>query len=270
MKLVDLKTTQSSIFKVLIEALKEIIIEANIEFTNKYIKIAKTDVSDTVLINLELKADKIRQSGTYVCEYTEENPLIIGINILHLFKLLKTSNNDDILSLYVDDENKGVLYMKLENSSKSAITEYKINLLEIDIINYKLPENDYDTIIIYNSSNFQKIIKDINNLQAKYIDIKSYNKQLIFSGQGDFAYQETTIGEKVNNNEIDNIKFNKYDNTKIFQGKYLTKHLLSFTKCTNLCNNITLKLKNDFPLILTYTAGVLGKITLAIAQKDEY
>jgi proliferating cell nuclear antigen len=263
MKLVDLKTTQSSVIKVLIEALKEIIIEVNIEFTNKYIKITQTDVSETVLINLELKAEKILQSGYYHCEYTEENPLIVGVNILHLFKLLKTLNNDDILSLYIDNINKGVLNIKLENSSKSSITKYTLNLIEINVVKYNLPEDGFDTIIVYNSTNFQKIIKDINNLQAKYIDIKSYNKQLIFSGQGDFANQETTIGE-----HTDDIKFNKYSPI-IFQGKFLTKHLLSFTKCTNLCNNITLKLKNDFPLIISYTAGVLGKITLAIAQKNE-
>jgi len=261
--ILDLRTTQSSVFKILIEALKEIVVDVNMEFSNECIRIVKMDVTETVLIKLELKAENFVESGHYICNYTKENPLILGINIFYLFKLLKTINNDDILSFQVDDENPGVLDIRLENSAKSTVTKYILNLIEIDEENLEIPAIDFDTVITYNAANFQKIIKDMYNLQSKFIDVKSYNKQLIFSGQGDFATQETTIGE-----DTDDIKFNK-DTDNIFQGKYLTKHLLSFTKCTNLCNNITLKLKNDYPLIINYAAGSLGKITLVIASKNE-
>ena len=263
MKLFELKTTQSGIFKILIEALKEIIYEANIEFSSKAIRITRMDITETVLVKLELNPESFEESGYYRCSYTEENPLTIGVNINYFFKLLKTLNNDDILSLQVDDENPGVLDIRLENAAKSSVSKYLLNLLEINEEKLEMPFVDFDTIITYNSTSFQKIIKDMSNLNSKFIDIKSYNKQLIFTGKGEFAAQETTIGE-----DTEDITFTK-NTDYIFQGKYLTKHLLSFTKCTNLCNYITLKLKNDFPLIITYTAGNLGKITLALAAKNE-
>lgn len=262
MKIVELKTTQSSVIKILIEAIKEILIDVNIEFSSEYIRITQTDVTETVLVNLELKTSKIKESGSYYCNYPESKPYTVGVNILHLFKLLKTINNDDILSMGIDDENPGVIDIKLENTSKSSVTKYSLNLIELNEDEYDIPDVDFDTVIVYNSTNFQKIVKDMYNLQSPFIDIKSYNKQLIFSGQGDFATQETTIGE-----QTEDIKFNKYNENSIYQGKFATKHLLSFTKCTNLCNNIKIKLKNDLPLMITYTAGVLGKITLALASK---
>ena len=262
MKLLELKTTQSSIFKILIEALKEIVVDVNMEFSNECIRIVKMDVTKTVLVSLVLKAENFAESGYYKCDYTKENPLTLGVNIFYLFKLLKTLNNDDILSFQVDDENPGVLDIRLENSAKSSVTKYLLNLIEIDEESLDIPEIDFDTVITYNAASFQKVIKDMSNL-SQTIEIKSYNKQLIFSCQGDFASQETTIGE-----DTDDIKFNK-NTDSIFQGCYLSKNLLSFTKCTNLCNNITIKLKNDVPLIITYTAGSLGKITLVIAPKNE-
>lgn len=263
MKLLEFKTTQSSVFKILIEALKEIIIDVNMEFSNECIRIVKMDITETVLVILELPAQCFIDSGYYFCDYTKDNPLVVGINIMNLFKLLKTSNNDDILSFKIDDENPGVLDIRLENNAKSTVTKYILNLIEIDEETLQIPQIDFDTIITYNSTSFQKIVKDMYNLQTKLIDIKSYNKQLIFSGNGDFASQETTIGE-----DTSDIKFNK-NTDGIFQGKYLTKHLLSFTKCTNLCNNIKMKLKNDFPLIIEYKAGSLGKITMVVAPKNE-
>lgn len=261
MKLLELRTTQSSIFKILIEALKEILIDVNMEFSNEYIRIVKMDITQTVLVNLELKSENFVESGFYKCDYTKENPLVLGVNIFYLFRLLKTLNNDDILSFYVDDTNPGVLDIRLENNAKSSVTKYALNLIEIDEEDLSVPKIDFDTIITYNATCFQKLIKDMSAL-SDTIEIKSYNKQLMFSCVGDFASQETTIGEGT-----DDIKFNKHTDV-IIQGCYLSKHLLSFTKCTNLCNNVTLYLKNDYPLFIKYTAGCLGKITLVVASKN--
>ena len=43
------------------------------------------------------------------------------------------------------------------------------------------------------------------------------------------------------------------------------KYLTLFTKCTNLCNNIQLYIKNDYPLIIQYTIASLGIIKLCLA-----
>jgi proliferating cell nuclear antigen len=53
------------------------------------------------------------------------------------------------------------------------------------------------------------------------------------------------------------------------QGVFLLKHLVLFTKCTNLCQNIELYLKNDFPLILRYTVANLGEVKLILARLIE-
>ena len=93
----ELQTVQVNVFKCLIEALKEIITETNVEISPKGLRIVATDPSFTILIHLFLEADKFEN---YKCDET----LIIGINVINLFKLTKTMGNNDSLTLYIDEE----------------------------------------------------------------------------------------------------------------------------------------------------------------------
>jgi len=45
----------------------------------------------------------------------------------------------------------------------------------------------------------------------------------------------------------------------------MLKHLVLFTKCTSLCSDISLYLKNDYPIIVEYNVAGLGEIKLALA-----
>jgi proliferating cell nuclear antigen len=97
------------------------------------------------------------------------------------------------------------------------------------------------------------------------IEIKSVGNQLIFSCKGEFAQQETIIGEA--NNGLSFVK-SSVDNN-IIQGYYNLKHLVLFTKCSNLCNSIEIYMKNNFPIVIKFAVGSIGNLTLALAPKVE-
>ena len=61
------------------------------------------------------------------------------------------------------------------------------------------------------------------------------------------------------------IGYLKQNDDEIVQGVFLLRHLVLFTKCTNLCNTIEMYLKNDYPLIIKYTVASLGEIKLCLA-----
>jgi len=272
MKLLDFKTTQSSIIKILIEALKEMIVEANIEFSTESVRITKMDNTNTICVILELDTENFKESGHYHCSNSKESPLVVGVSIVYLYRLLKGIDNDDILSFTVSEDNRNVLDIKIENSAKASVKKLSLNLIEINEENLNFPEVDFDTIITYNSSCFQKIIKEMNNLRIKYVDITSYNKQLIFSGTGEITnYYEDTVDEDLQNenNIVPVIKFQVNSENTICQGEYQTSQLMSITKFTNLSNVVTLKMKNDVPLFINYSVGSLGKITILIAPRAE-
>ena len=253
--ILEVKTVQSSAFRILIEALKEILTDANFEFDEHGIKIMAMDSSHTVLVHLKLNSDNFE-------EFKCNTKLILGINMINLFKLIKTMSNNDTLTLYVEEDNQSVLGIKIENSEKNTITRYKLNLMDLHEDNIQIPPTIFESVITLPSSDFQKICRDMHNL-ADDIEIKSVGSQLIFNCKGDFASQETCIGEA--NSGMTFIQNQHPD--EIVQGLFALKHLVLFSKCTNLCNSIELYLKNDYPLIIKYTVASLGSIKLCLAPK---
>ncbi len=249
----EISTVQAAPMRILIEALKEILIDANIEFTKEGIRIMKMDSSSTVLVHLKLNAENFE---SYMCA----QPLILGVNMFNLYKLIRTIGNDDTLTLFYDDSKLGVLGIRIENGIKNQVTSYTLNLMEIDIEKFDIEPEVFETEISMPSSDFQKIIKDIAGL-SDTIEIKSIGNKLIFSCEGDFASQETEIGETQHG-----IVFTK-NSDKIIQGRFSSKYLVSFTKCTNLCNTIKIYIKNDYPIIIQYSCASLGICKLALAPK---
>jgi proliferating cell nuclear antigen len=254
--LFEIKTVQSGAFRTLIEALKEILTEANLEFDSQGIKVMAVDETHTVLVYLKLLSDRFE---TYYCPSKH----VLGVNMIYLFKLIKTMGNNDSLTLYLPASNPNKLGIRMENSEKSTVTNYFLKLFDTDVEDIQIPSLNFTSIIHMPSLDLQKICRDMNALGEKLdVEITSSGSDLIFKCFGDFAEQETIISE----NTTSNMKVHKAGSgSDIVQGIFQLKHLVLFTKCTSLCPSIELYLKNDFPLILRYTVANLGEIKLVLA-----
>ena len=216
-------------------------------------KIVAMDASHTVLVHLRLDGINFEQ---YYCK----SKLVLGVNMMNFFKLIKTMNNNDTLTLFLEKDNINELGIRIENGDKNTITNYKLNLMDLNEETISVPPASFTSVITMPANDFQKICRDMNNL-ADSIEIKSIENQLLFSCKGHFASQETIMGET--NSGMNFIK--KQKNNDIVQGVFALKHLVLFTKCTNLCNSIEIYLKNDYPLIIKYSVASLGEIKLCLA-----
>ena len=256
-KLVEAKTVQTSAIKQCMEALKEILTDANIEWSDKGLKIITLDPSNTILVHLKLEKENFE---SFYCK----KRMFIGINVLNLYKLLRTLTNNDALTLFIEEDNINQLGVRIENGEKNTLTTYYLNLIEVDETTYQIPPAQFESIITMPSNEFNKICRDMSNL-TDIIEIKSVGSQLIFSCKGDFATQETIMGET--DSGLTFVKLSSDEN--IIQGYYNLKHLVLFTKCTNLCNSIEMYMKNNFPIVIKFTVGSLGCLKLALAPKIE-
>ncbi len=256
--ILEIKTVQANTFKQVVDALKEILMDVNLEFDETGLKIVALDNTHVVLVHLKLEADKFE---TYYCE----KPLYVGINMLKLHLLIKTITNSDVLTLFVDRNDSNHLGIMIENPDKNLKTLYKLSMLDINVINIKIPPVDFQTVITMPSVDFQKIIRDMHNL-ADYIEIRNVGNQITFSCKGDFCTQETTISAEKNQGV--SITKNAEQEHEIIQGVYSLKYLSTFTKCTNLSNVVEIYIKNAYPLILSYQVANLGKSLLALAESE--
>jgi len=255
----EIKTVQIAPFRTLMTALKDILLETNITFRPDGIRIVNMDKSHTILAYLHLEADKFEH---YYCEHPQ---IVIGVNMFHLFKLINSIDNDDTLTIYIEEDeySDGIvdhLGLKFENGDIKQCKNQKLKLIEPDEESLEVPEVKFSSVINLPSSDFQKIIRDLSNISER-LEIKSVGNELIFKCRGPFASCE------VRRSESDGIMefIEKQSSSKVIQGEFSLKNLGYFIKCTNLCSSIEMYLENDLPLIVKYAVASLGEIKLCLA-----
>ncbi len=256
--LFEIRTVQSGAFRTLVEALKEILTEANLEFDSNGIRIIDVDETHTVLTYLKLQSDRFEK---YYCPAK----FILGVNMIYLFKLIKTLSNNDSLTLFLPASNPNKLGIRAENAEKGTTNTWMMKLFDTNVENIEMPNITFTSIIHMPSTDFQKICRDFN-LLAEKIEITSSNTDLIFRCVGDFVDGETVI---MSNNQ-GSIEVQRTGNpSEIVQGIFELKYLVLFTKCTNLCASTEIYLKNDFPLVLRYMVANLGEVRLVLAPQKQ-
>ncbi|NCA21076.1 MAG: hypothetical protein EBS86_08070 [Crocinitomicaceae bacterium] len=109
------------------------------------------------------------------------------------------------------------------------------------------------------SVDFQKKCRDMTLLMAKTVELKSIGNSLVMSCKGQFANRETILGDS--NSEF---MVKKDEPHSIISGTFSLPHMVLFTKCTNLSNNLELYMKNDWFLMIRYVIANLGEIKLCL------
>lgn len=253
-----IKTVQIAPFRTLMTALKDILLETNISFRPDGIRIINMDKSQTILVHLFLDAQNFE---FYECK---KEKIIIGVNMFHLFKLINSIDNDDTLTIYIEnaDYYAGIvshLALKFENGDIKQCKTQKLKLIEPEQDEIVIPDVDFSSIINLPSQDFQKIIRDLSCISDK-LEIKSVGNELIFKCQGQFASAEIHRAEADGSMEF----LSEQDSTKVVQGEFSLKNLGYFIKCTNLCSQVEMYLENDLPLVVKYEVASLGNIRLGL------
>jgi proliferating cell nuclear antigen len=236
--IVEAKTVQTGAVRTLKEALKCILVEMSLEFDKDGIRMVSMDNSRTILVHLRLYADKFEKYA-----YSHNTPkFIIGVNTDHLYRIIRTATNDDTVTFYVEESDPNTLGILLEDGEKKQVTRYKLNLLDRDESDIQLPETDFSTHITMPS-----------------VEIKNVGSSLTFSCKGHFASRTTVMGDSENEFSIQ-----KKASDEIVTGNFSLQNLVLFTKCTNLCNNLEIRMKNDWFLMIRYVVANLGEIKLCL------
>ena len=158
--ILTIKTVQIAPFRTLMTALKDILLETNITFEQDGMRIINMDKSHTILAHLFLRSENFEK---YVCN---REKIVIGVNLFHLFKLINTIDNDDTLTIFIEesDYSDGVvrhLGLRFENGDIRQVRSWKLRLIEPEAEDLAQPEVWYDSVLNLPSADFQKIIRDI-------------------------------------------------------------------------------------------------------------
>lgn len=250
------RTIQAKHFKTLFEALKEMLIDTNIQWDHDGMKIVDLDNTRVVMIHLKLHASKFE-------DYHCEEPLIMGVNLANLNKLMKTVDNSDTLTFYLEASDSNRLAIRVENEEKKTHTVYKLNMLEIEQSHLDIEKVPVKTCGILNSSEFGQIIKKMSTLSER-VEIQYTDDKLVLKRVGETISQETIISNIVRPAEA-----TLTDPDEIVQGVFSLMYLGYFCKCQSFSENLELYMQNNYPLIVQYKNTTLGELKLCLSPYIE-
>lgn len=246
----EITTVQSSAIRILFESLKDVLTDVNIHANSQGIKIVSMDGSKSAIVHVKLLASQFEK---FECP----TPVVMGVNMLSLFKILKSIKNNDVITFIVTNDTTKLI-IKIQNKEKQTEIISTLKLLDIDENLLHIPNIEFDSILTIPASDFQNHIRDLSVISNE-ITIKTDEESIILEVDGDFASQSIKINKKSTNITLDRSK----ETCNTFNLKYL----LLFTKSSNLCNTIEVYLKSNFPIIILYDVANLGQLKFCLAPK---
>ncbi len=271
--LINIKTLKAVIIKCLLEVIKPYIKEVNMMITSEYIKISTMDTTKESITYIKLDAKKFEH---YYCE----KPIIIGVDVDSFYTTIKTATRRETITFFIEKDKPYEFCIQLADTLQGKVKKYNLKLLELGDKIIDINQLTFDYKIVIPTIQFQHIMKDIQLIGGKILEIKCINKQVIFSCNDSHIEFKTTISEineelnkeqklllQQNGENIKTAIFEQFSNA-IVQGKFKMSYLLHFIKATSLCDTVSILITNDQPLVLEYFVADLGVLRLLLMPID--
>ncbi|CAO3685084.1 unnamed protein product [Rhizopus microsporus] len=147
--MLEARLQQAKLLKSLLEAVKELVTECNLECNDSGIALQAMDNSHVALVAMMLRSDGF---DPYRCDRN----LPLGINLTNLGKILKCARNDDIVTLKADDDGDA-LSLVFESKDSDKVSAYDLKLMDIDSEHLGIPETSYEAVVRMPSADSKKL-----------------------------------------------------------------------------------------------------------------
>jgi proliferating cell nuclear antigen len=249
-----LSTSKTKPFKDLFELLHDLINEGRLECSENGIRLIKLNESGSLLIHLKLLNDNFEK-------YSCDKPITLGLNLEEIYKIIKLVESNETLTLFVPQDDINRLSIQRYNKEEKIVNTKSLALYDIETIKRSLPDIKFHNVILMPAQRFQKICREYYAFDDT-IEIISSNKTLYFKSNGDRVRQNLSISES-----DEGVVFEKSGNKdSIYRGVFRLKNLVKFAKCSNLCTNIRMHLRNDCPLVIECEMEDFGIIRLCMME----
>ncbi|KIM35758.1 hypothetical protein M413DRAFT_449595 [Hebeloma cylindrosporum] len=176
--MLEAKLSEAGTLKKLLDAIKELVTDANFECNEEGIVLQAMDNSHVALVSVKFAAPAFKR---YRCD----RPMPLGVNLTSLTKVLKCAKDDDICTLKAADE-ADVLNLVYEAKNSDRIAEYDMKLMDIDADTLNIPETEYDARVTLPSAEFTRIVRDLSQL-GESVRIEVSKEGVRFASDGEAA-----------------------------------------------------------------------------------
>lgn len=252
----EARLVDGAILKNLIEAIKDLVNDANLDASEEELSIQCMDSSHVSLV-------AVRLSAAAFDHYRCDRPLSLGFNSTNMSKIFKMMGKEDVVVLKAEDEPDN-LTMMFESTKTETIADFELKLMEIDNEQLGIPDTPYKCTIQMPSSEFQRIIRDLQVLgDACTIACTKEGVRFTVSGSigtGNILTRSNSSAEK----EADRVVIDMEEPVEL---SFALRYLNFFTKATPLSDRVILSMSPDVPVVVEYPIEDFGHIKFYLAPK---
>jgi proliferating cell nuclear antigen len=225
--MIELK--QVDFFKGAVESISSFIPEGNFRFSEKGVSFKAIDPSQVVLVDYFV--DK-KCFDRYVVE-----PNFVGVDVVELNKILQRLLPEDKLSIDVSDAE---LKLKFESELKRF---FRLPLIDVSGEEPKSPTIEYDAKIEITAASLKEILKDAS-LFGSSIVLKVIDGKFFVEAKGSQGVMEAEA-----------TKVSHISSKKEIVAKFSLNFLQNIVRQADNAKQITIELKNDSAMRVTYAIG---------------
>ena len=270
-------------FKQMLETIKDLsVTDTNISFSENGLIIKSMDVAHVSVIILDIEK-------SYFSNYNCTTPIVLGVNLNILTKLLKSISKLDTL-VFLKHPAKDTLNISISNETRTQ--HFEIPLFEFISDELNIPNIDYKLVYRLDTDQFSNILSDISLVEGRDITITMGNKHIQLRSEGDIGKTNIRIDaepfikegeankdkdgkddkdDKDNKDDKDKDKIAKCSIIKDgiqISSSFSLEHLKNVSKAKQFSRSgVLISLTDDFPLSICYPFGPNSHLRLYLAPK---
>lgn len=251
----EAKLLEGNILKKIVEAIKDVVNDVNIDVSPAGISLQAMDSSHVALVSLNLSMEGFEH-------YRADTSMVLGLNVALLSKVMKLADPSDSITLMAEDQ---ATHLKLifENTKQERTTEFTLNLISLDVEHLAIPETEYSSVVSINASEFSKICKELYSLNETMT--VATNPQFVqFSVESEAGSGSIKLGQ----NDSGNV--DERTTLEVSEGvtqQFAIRYLNMFNKASPLTTFTRLCLHAEQPLVVEYKIENLGVLKYYLAPK---
>lgn len=255
--MLEAELKEAFVMKRVIEAIHDLVKNCNFDCAEDGISLQAMDESHIALVSFQLSSEAFT---TYRCDRN----IPLGINVESLMKVLRSGNNNDVLTLRADDQGSN-LNLIFEDPDQNRISEYSLKLMDIDQVSMAIPDQEYDVDIAMPSAEFQRICRDMSVL-SESVSIEVTKDGVRFTAEGDIGAGSIHLKPTTNlEDESKSVTISVKEPVKL---SFNLKYLLFTCKSGSLAQVVNLHMTPDIPILIKYKLPA-GYVQFFLAPKIE-
>jgi proliferating cell nuclear antigen len=231
----ELKLDNAKHWRDCVEAIVNLVDEGIFSISKEGITLKAMDPSGISMISFFMPSNSFSK-------FEIEKTTDIGLNIDNLSKIMSRTRESEALVIKDIDGKLSLEFVGDKNRRR-----YRLHLIDVRKKEDKEPKVEFDANVELDGEHLKNALKDAS-LISSYIAFKAGKSNFTISAKGD-------SGELEELNEVDGVGIRKLDATKDAEAVFNLEFLENMVKSSPMGNIISLGIKSDQPLRLSYKIG---------------